>query len=99
MSNTRGQWARTHTVGGRIVGEFTNHESAPPRQMAIIMTLNGPEIAPRDTLMPLDHDDVIGSLSHRIEDVIDAAERVGYTTDDIHAAIDLALRRKTVLPQ
>ncbi|NNJ12985.1 hypothetical protein EKD04_021910 [Chloroflexales bacterium ZM16-3] len=43
--------------------------------------------------------DVIGSLSHRIEDVIDAAERVGYTTEEIRAAIDLALHRKTVSPR
>lgn len=99
MSNDTAQWARTHAFGGRIVGEFTNTDSTPPRQMAVIMTLNGPEIAPRDALIPLDHDDVIGSLSHRIEDLIDAAERVGYTSDEIRAAVELALRRKAALPQ
>jgi len=92
-------WARTHAFGGRIVGEFTNTDVTPPRQMAVVMTLNGPEVAPRDTLIPLDHAEVIGSLSHRIEDVLDAAERVGYTPDDIRAAVELALRRKAALPQ
>lgn len=93
------EWARTHTFGGRVVGEFTSTDSTPPRQMVVIMTLHGPEIAPRDTLIPLDHDDVIGSLSHRIEDIIDAAERVGYSADEIRAAVELALRRKSAVSQ
>lgn len=99
MSNDTARWVRTHAFGGRIIGEFTSTDSTPPRQMAVIMTLSGPEIAPRDALIPLDHDDMIGSLSHRIEDVIDAAERVGYTPDEIRAAVELALRRKATLPQ
>ncbi|MFV9505458.1 MAG: hypothetical protein AB4911_12960 [Oscillochloridaceae bacterium umkhey_bin13] len=98
MSNVTAQWARTHAFGGRIVGEFTSTETIPPRQMVVIMTLNGPEIAPRDALIPLDDDDVIGSLAHRIEDVLDAAEQVGYNPDEIRAAVALALQRKTTLP-
>lgn len=99
MSNKTAQWVRTHTFGGRIIGEFTSMDSTPPRQMAVIMTLHGPEIAPHDTLIPLDNDDVIGSLAHRIEDLLDAAEKVGYTADEIRAAIELAVRRKIALPQ
>lgn len=96
MSNDRAQWGRTHAFGGRIVGEFTSTDRTPPRQMAVIMTLSGPEIAPRDTLIPLEPSEVIGSLAHRIEDVLDAAEQVGYTPYEIWAAVELALQRKGI---
>ncbi|MBP1467942.1 hypothetical protein EYB53_019655 [Candidatus Chloroploca sp. M-50] len=72
-------------------------EHTPPRRMAVIMTLHGPEIAPYDALIMLEHDDVIGSLAHRIEDVLDAAVRVGYTHDDLRAAVELAVRRKAAV--
>ena len=87
------EWVRTHTVGGRIIGEFVSSEHAQ-RAMAVVMTLHGPEIVPRDTLIPLDSRDVVDSLAHRFEDVIDAAERVGYTREDIQAAVALALQRR-----
>jgi hypothetical protein len=87
------EWVRTHTIGGRIVGEFAGGE--PDRRlMAVIMTLHGPEIAPRDTLLPLDAQDVIDSLAHRFADLIDAAQRVGYSAEDIQAAMALALQRQ-----
>ncbi|WP_322489318.1 hypothetical protein [Chloroflexus sp.] len=91
---TQTQWVRTHTIEGRIVGEFTSTESGTPRLMAVIMTVNGPELAPRDTLIPLDADYVIASLSHRFEDLIEAAERVGYTPEMIRAAVERALTRR-----
>lgn len=96
MTDQRAQWARTHAFGGRIAGEFVDDTATPPRPMVVIMTLHGPEIAPRDTLIPLDPAEVIGSLSHRIEDVLDAAERVGYTPEEIRVAVEQALRRKAV---
>jgi|GEM_PF-3189487 len=99
MSIETAQWARTHAFGGRIIGEFTSTASSPPRQMAVIQTLNGTEIAPRDTLIPLEPQDVIGSLALRIEDVLDAAERVGYTVEEMRAAVEQALQRKAAQPQ
>ncbi len=87
------EWVRTHTIEGRIVGEFTSTEGGTPRQMAVIMTVNGPELAPRDTLIPLDADYVIASLSHRFEDLIEAAERAGYQPEAIRAAVEKALER------
>jgi hypothetical protein len=89
------EWVRTHTVEGRIVGEFTSTEGGTPRQMAVIMTVNGPELAPRDTLIPLDTDYVIASLSHRFEDLIEAAERAGYQPEAIRAAVEQALSRRS----
>jgi hypothetical protein len=87
------EWVRTHTVGGRIIGEFASSEHAQ-RPMAVVMTLHGPEIVPRDSLIPLETSDVIDSLAHSFEDVIDAAERVGYTLEAIQAAVALALQRR-----
>jgi hypothetical protein len=86
------EWVRTHTIGGRVVGEFAG-DQPDRRLMAVIMTLHGPEIAPRDTLLPLDAQDVIDSLAHRFEDLINAAQRVGYSPEDIQAAAALALQR------
>jgi len=99
MSTETAQWARTHAFGGRIVGEFTSTESSPPRQMAVILTLHGPEIAPRDTLIPLEPQDVIGSLALRIEDLLDAAARVGYTADEMRVAVEQAFQRKAAQPR
>ena len=87
------EWVRTSTVGGRIIGEFASSEHVQ-RPMAVVMTLHGPEIVPRDTLIPLDSRDVVDSLAHRFEDMIDVAERVGYTLEDIQAAVALALQRR-----
>lgn len=87
------EWVRTHTIEGRIVGEFTSTEGGTSRLVAVIMTVNGPELAPRDTLIPLDADYVITSLAHRFEDLIEAAERAGYQPDMIRAAVERALTR------
>lgn len=81
-------------MAGRIIGEFTSHETGVPRLMAVIMTLRGPELAPRDTLIPLDEDDVIASLSHRFEDLIEADEQVGYQPEAIRAAVEQAIERR-----
>jgi len=84
----------THTIEGRVVGEYTSTEGATPRQFAVIMTLSGPELAPRDMRLPLDTNDVIESLAQRIEDVIEAAARVGYQPEAIRGAVARALTRQ-----
>lgn len=93
MSTETAQWARTHAFGGRVVGEYLDTTLDPPRPMVVLQTLSGTEIAPRDTLIPLDPEDVIGSLAQRLADVFDAAERVGYSPDELRAAVELALSR------
>jgi hypothetical protein len=95
MQKPTQEWVRTHTIEGRIIGEFMSTEGGTSRLMAVIMTVSGPELAPRDTLIPLDADYVIASLSHRFEDLIEAAERVGYQPETIRAAVELALSRHT----
>lgn len=94
MSTETHQWVRTHAFGGRMIGTFIHTDSSAPREMAVILTLRGPEIAPRNTLIPLAHDEVIGSLARRIEDLLDAAERVGYTLTDMRDALERALQQK-----
>jgi hypothetical protein len=87
------QWARTHSFGGRIVGEFISLDDNA-RPMVVLMTINGPQVAPRDSLIPLDQQDIVDSLAQRVEDLLDAAERVGYSPDAIQTAIEAALRRR-----
>jgi hypothetical protein len=95
MGTETASWVRTHSFGGRVVGEFIS-EDAAVRRMAVIQTLSGPEIAPSDALIPLDQAEVIGSLAQRVEDLLDAAERVGYSPDEMRAAVEQALQRKGV---
>jgi hypothetical protein len=92
MSIEIAQWARTHTFGGRVVGEYLDATQTPPRPMVVLQTLSGPEIAPRDALIPLDPEDVVGSLAQRLADVLDAAARVGYSPDEMRQATEQALR-------
>ena len=92
MSTEIAEWARTHAVGGRVVGEFLDTTQSPPRPMVVLMTLSGPELAPRDSLIPLEPADVVGSLAQRLADVLDAAARVGYSPDEMRQAVEQALR-------
>ena len=57
------------------------------------MTLDGPELAPRDTLIPLDANEVTDTLAHRFEDLLTAAERVGYSSATVRAALERAFTR------
>ena len=43
----------SHTIHGRVVGAYTSNAGAP-RQIAVSMPLDGPELAPHATLIPLD---------------------------------------------
>lgn len=79
--------------GDLVDGANLYHLWVLPAGFILPQTLSGVETAPRDALIPLEPDDVIGSLAQRLADVFDAAERVGYSPDEMRAAVELALSR------
>ncbi len=89
------QWVRTAFAEGRIIGEFTSQDAAA-RPMVVIQTLDGQSVAPRDSLITIDHQYLAGSLSHRIEDVLAAARKAGWSSEIITEAVRQAMHRQDV---
>lgn len=89
------QWVRDHTAEGFIMGEFTSTDDSS-RPMAVLQTLDGPAVAPRSRLIPVDAEYMTRSLSHRFEDMIAAATKAGFTPDAIRHAVELAMERRDI---